>query len=121
MCIGLSLVGCDKQVPPVLFLTYGDILLDQPCNLHGLVCLYPGYSLLHQVPALHVQVEHPVLGLHLAGGDDLCEGVVQDGLVGDQVQEVHPMLVECKNVLTSFYWITVTTHLKSVHEDCIKM
>ena len=75
-------------------ITNCDVLLDESCNLHGLISLNPGYSLLHEVATLHVQVEHAILGLHLAGGDDLSEGVVQDGLVGDQVQEVDTVLVE---------------------------
>ena len=52
-------------------LTYGDVLLDEPGNLYGLVCLDPGDPLLHQVPALHVQVQGTVLRLHLSCGDDL--------------------------------------------------
>ena len=72
----------------------GDVLLDQPCNLHCLVCLdsvegimimlarttttiknqnqnckmeksSPADPLLHQVAALHVQIEHSILSLHL--------------------------------------------------------
>ena len=39
------------------------------------------------------------LCLHLPGGDDFCEGVVQDGLVGDEVEEVDPVLVEGQDVL----------------------
>ena len=77
-------------------LVNGDVLLDQPCNLHCLVCLdsvegimimlarttttikmviftqnftveksSPADPLLHQVAALHVQVEHSILSLHL--------------------------------------------------------
>jgi hypothetical protein len=46
-------------------LTYGDVLLDEPGDLYGLVCLDPGDALLHQVPALHVQVQRTVLSLHL--------------------------------------------------------
>ncbi len=50
--------GCNK-------LTYGDVLLDEPGNLDGLIRLDPGDALLHQVPALHVQVQRTVLRLHL--------------------------------------------------------
>ncbi len=46
-------------------LTYGDVLLDEPGDLDGLICLDPGDALLHQVPALHVQVQRTVLRLHL--------------------------------------------------------
>ena len=95
-------------------LTYSNVLLDKPGNLYGLVRLYPGDPLLHQVAALHVKVEYPVLGLHLSRGDDLSEGVVQDCLVGDQVQEVNSMLVQCKNVLTSLNRVAVTTNLKNI-------
>ena len=95
--------------------TYGDVLLDEPGDLHGLVSLYPGDALLHEVAALHVQVEHPVLGLHLARGDDLGEGVVEDGLVGDQVQEVDSVLVQSQDVLAPFHRVAVSPHLKHGH------
>ena len=64
-----------------------------------MVRLDPADALLHQVPALHVEVEDAVLSLHLPGGDDLGEGVVEDGLVGDEVEEVDPVLVEGQDVL----------------------
>ena len=91
--------------------TYGDVLLDEPGDLHGLVSLYPGDALLHEVAALHVQVEHPVLGLHLAGGDDLGEGVVEDCLVGDQVQEVDAVHVQRQDVLAPLHGVVITSHL----------
>ena len=94
-----------------MIITYGDVLLDESSNLHRLVSLDPGDPLLHQVATLHVQEQHPVLGLHLPGGDDLGEGVVEDGLVGDQVQKVDTVFVESQDMLTTLHWITVSSHL----------
>ena len=84
----------DKDDNDNIPLVDGDVLLDQPCNLHRLVCLdsvegimimlarttikmviytqnckmeksSPADPLLHQVATLHVQVEHSILSLHL--------------------------------------------------------
>ena len=94
--------------------TYGDVLLDEPGDLHGLVSLDPGDALLHEVAALHVEVEDSVLGLHLAGGDDLGEGVVEDGLVGDQVEEVNSVFVESEDVFTALHGIAVSADLRKM-------
>ena len=48
---------------------------------------------------------------HLSCGDDLGEGVVEDGLVGDQVQEVDTVHVERQDVLTALQGIIVTPNL----------
>ena len=40
-------------------------------------------------------------GPDLSGGDDLCEGVVEDGLMSDQVQEVDTVHIERQDVLTA--------------------
>ena len=98
-----------------MIVTYGDVLLDESSNLHRLVSLDPGDPLLHQVATLHVQEQHPVLGLHLPGGDDLGEGVVEDGLVGDQVQEVDTVLVQSQDVLATLHRVAVPPHLKHGH------
>ena len=95
-----------------ILITYCNILLDQASYLYCLIRLDPWDPLLHQVSALHVEVEHSVLRLHLPCRDDFGERVVQDGLVGDQIKEVNPMLIQCKNVLTSFNGVGVTTNLK---------
>ena len=79
-----------------------------------MVRLDPADALLHQVPALHVQVEHAVLSLHLPGGDDLGEGVVEDGLVGDEVEEVNSVFVECEDVFTALHGIAVSADLRKV-------
>ena len=51
-------------------------------------------------------------GPHLSGGDDLCEGVMEDGLVGDQVQEVDTVHVQRQDVLTALQRIIVSPHLR---------
>ena len=50
-------------------------------------------------------------GSDLSGGDDLCEGVVEDGLVSDQVEEVDAVHVEGQDVLTALQRIIITPHL----------
>ena len=40
-------------------------------------------------------------GPDLSGGDDLGEGVVEDGLMSDQVQEVDTVHIERQDVLTA--------------------
>ena len=79
-----------------------------------MVCLDPADALLHQVPALHVEVEDAVLSLHLPGGDDLGEGVVEDGLVGDEVEEVNSVFVECEDVFTALHGVAVSADLRKV-------
>ena len=51
-------------------------------------------------------------GPDLSGGDDLGEGVVEDGLVGDQVQEVDTVHVERQDVLTALQRVIITPHLQ---------
>ena len=79
-----------------------------------MVRLDPADALLHQVPALHVQVKHAVLSLHLPGGYDLSEGVVEDGLVGDEVEEVNSVFVECEDVFTALHGVAVSADLRKV-------
>ena len=54
-------------------------------------------------------------GPDLSGGDDLCEGVVEDGLVCDQIQEVDTMHVERQDVLTALQGVIITPHLRREH------
>ena len=56
-------------------------------------------------------------GPDLSGGDDLCEGVVEDGLVGDQVQEVDAVHVEGQDVLAALQWIIVPPHRKEAWSE----
>ena len=76
-----------------------------------MVRLDPADALLHQVAALHVEVEDAVLSLHLPGGDDLGEGVVEDCLVGDEVQEVDAVHVQRQDVLAPLHGVVITSHL----------
>lgn len=61
-------VGC-----PLL---HGDVLPDEARDFMGLLRLQPSDTLLHQIAALHVEVERALFGLDLPGGDHLGVGVV---------------------------------------------
>ena len=51
-------------------------------------------------------------GPDLSGGDDLGEGVVEDGLVGDQVKEVDAVHVERQDVLAALQRVIIPSHCK---------
>ena len=46
---------------------------------------------------------------YLSCGDDLREGIVENGLVGDKVEEVNSVLVQSKNMLASLARVTVAS------------
>lgn len=62
-------------------LLHRDVLPDQTGDLVGLLRLQSGDALLHQIAALHVEIERALLGLHLPGGDHLGVGIVIQGLL----------------------------------------
>ena len=48
---------------------------------------------------------------YLSSGDDLSEGVVEDGLVCDQIKEVDTMHIERQDVLTALQRVIISPHL----------
>lgn len=57
-------------------LFHSDVLSDQAGDFVRLLRLQPGDTLLHQIAALHVEVERALLGFDLPGGDHLGVGVM---------------------------------------------
>lgn len=57
-------------------LLHGDVLSNQSRDFVSLLGLEPRDTLLHQIPALHVQVKGSFLGFHFPCGDHLGIGVV---------------------------------------------
>lgn len=57
-------------------LFHRDVLSDQTGDFVRLLRLESGDTLLHQIAALHVEVERALLGLDLPGGDHLGVGIM---------------------------------------------
>lgn len=62
-------------------LLHGDILPDQTGDLVGLLRLQSGNTLLHQIAALHVEVERAFFGLDLPRGYHLGIGIMVQRLL----------------------------------------